>query len=141
MLANAPQPVSDPTILIQGVLLFVITGILMVLGALLAGGLLRRKLPNPVKGEAYECGEPAIGQSWVQFDLRFYVVGLVFVIADVAIAFFYPWAVNFKYGGTPALLAAFTFFGMLGVGYAYLWRFGYLDWVRSTDGQRADDPR
>src|ERR1700710_1451421 len=57
--------------------------------------LLRPKLPNPEKSAVYECGEPTIGSSWVQFDLRFYIVALVFLVFDVEVALFYPWAVAY----------------------------------------------
>ena len=56
------------------------------------GRLLRPKLPTPEKDAIYECGEPAIGSSYIQFDLRFYVVALLFIVFDVEIAFFFPWA-------------------------------------------------
>src|SRR5688572_19015528 len=121
--------------------LFVIAGFLMVAGALFAGRFIRPSLPHPEKGTAYECGEPAIGSSWVQFDLRFYVVALVFVVFDVEIALFYPWAVVYGSGDHSVKLAALYdmlfFFGVLVVGFLYLWRFGYLDWVRASTGQRA----
>jgi NADH-quinone oxidoreductase subunit A len=128
---------TDPAVLLQGVLIFLVAGILMVLGALLMGGLVRRRMFHAVKGEAYECGEPAVGQSWVQFDLRFYVIALVFVIFDVEIAFFFPWAVIFKSAGWAGLLDMLFFFLILVIGFAYLWRFGYLEWVRSTRAPRT----
>ncbi len=62
---------------------------------LLIGRLLRPNLPSPDKQSIYECGEPAIGSSFVQFDLRFYVVALLFIIFDVEVAFFFPWATVF----------------------------------------------
>lgn len=65
-------------------------GFLMV--PLLIGRLLRPTLPTPEKDAIYECGEPAIGSSYIQFDLRFYVVALLFIIFDVEVAFFFPWA-------------------------------------------------
>jgi NADH-quinone oxidoreductase subunit A len=113
---------------------------------LLAGSLARPSAPHPEKSAAYECGEPAIGSSWVQFDLRFYIVALVFLVFDVEVALFYPWAVAYgdaasiasRLGLTlrqvrgAALVDMLFFFGMLMVGFAYLWRFGYLDWVRSS---------
>ena len=68
----------------------------------------------------------------MQFDLRFYVVALVFLIFDIEIALFYPWAVVYKDAGITGLWDMLFFFAVLVVGYLYLWRFGYLDWVRST---------
>src|SRR5688500_6563560 len=91
---------------VQGMTLVVIAGFLMVSGALFAGRFIRPSLPHPEKGTAYECGEPAIGSSWVQFDLRFYVVALVFVVFDVEIALFYPWAVVYGSGDHSVKLAA-----------------------------------
>lgn len=136
-----PEAAYQPASLLQGVLIFVAAGTLMILVALLIGALVRRRLPHRVKGEPYECGEPAIGEGWVQFDLRFYVVALVFVIFDVEIALFYPWAVVFRESGLAGLIDMLFFFGVLVVGYLYLWRFGYLDWVRSAAAQRREAPR
>src|SRR5437867_10305478 len=128
------------------VTLFTAVGAAFVFINLLAGALARPFLPNPEKATVYECGEPTIGSSWVQFDLRFYIIALVYLIFDVEVALFYPWAV--AYGNAPALGEAIGmtasavrgvaivdmlfFFGVLLVGFAYLWRFGYLDWVRSA---------
>lgn len=137
---DLPPPVTDPAVLVQGILLFVAAGVVMVLGALLMGALVRRRMPQGAKGLTYECGELPFGESWVQFDLRFYVVALVFVIFDVSVALFYPWAVVFREAGVAGLLPLFFFFGVLTVGYVFLWRFGYLDWVRSAGGQKRPRP-
>src|SRR5438445_1719856 len=75
--------------------LFALTGIAFLFVNLLVGMLLRPDSPNTEKLEVYECGEPTIGSSFVQFDLRFYVVALLFIIFDVEVAFFFPWAVVF----------------------------------------------
>lgn len=126
--------------LVQGMVAFLIAGLAMVLGALVFGWFLRPNLPHPDKQQAYECGEPTIGPSWVQFDLRFYVVALVFLIFDVEVALFYPWAVVFGSGDQAVKLAAtwdmLFFFGVIVVGFIYLWRFGYLDWVWACTGGR-----
>jgi NADH-quinone oxidoreductase subunit A len=76
-------------------LLFVAVGIGFIFVHLMAGKLIRPHKPYPAKRTIYECGEPTIGSSWIQFDLRFYVVALLFVIFDVEVAFFFPWAVVF----------------------------------------------
>src|SRR3954466_1291 len=78
---------------------------------LVVGKLVRPVLPNQEKLEVYECGEPTIGSSFVQFDLRFYVVALLFIIFDVEVAFFFPWATVFGKAtqlaaGPPAAVAA-----------------------------------
>ena len=132
--------------ILLSVTVFVALGAAFVFVNLLAGSFARPKAPNAEKGAAYECGEPAFGSSWVQFDLRFYIVALVFLIFDVEVALFYPWAVAYGNAGALAVKLGMTttalrsaalvdmlfFFGVLLVGFAYLWRFGYLDWVRSA---------
>ncbi len=127
---------GSSVMLVIGVLLFLAVGLAICLGGLVVGWLVRPKLKHPEKGAIYECGEPTIGPGWVQFDLRFYVVALVFIIFDVEIALFWPWAVVFGQGNsqvkTAALYDMLFFFGMIVVGFLYLWRYGYLDWVRSA---------
>src|SRR6188474_1338750 len=77
------------------VTLFVAFGVIFVVFNLALGAVARPNLPNPEKAAVYECGEPAIGSSWVQFDLRFYIIALVYLIFDVEVALFYPWAVAY----------------------------------------------
>ncbi len=126
--------------LVLGVVLFLATGVVVPFAILVVGRFLRPSLPNPEKGLPYECGEPAIGDSWVQFDLRFYIVALFFIIFDVEIALLWPWAVVFGQGDpavkTVAMYDMLFFFGVLVIGFLYLWRYGYLDWVRATTGAR-----
>lgn len=128
--------------LVQGMVVFLIAGLAMVLGALVFGWFIRPRLPHPEKMEPYECGEPTIGPSWVQFDLRFYVVALVFLVFDVELALFWPWAVVFGSGGPQVRFAAMwdmlVFFGVIVVGFLFLWRFGYLDWVRAIGGMQTE---
>ena len=124
--------------------IFILLGFAFVLANLTLGWFLRPKVPSAEKSAAYECGEPTMGPNWVQFDLRFYIIALLYLIFDVEVALFYPWAVVygnaaklakgagmtlFQYRQT-ALVDMLLFFGLLLLGYAYLWRFGYLDWVR-----------
>src|SRR5947208_2338279 len=73
-------------------LLFIAVGVGFIFAHLVAGKLIRPNKPDAEKGTVYECGEPTIGSAWIQFDLRFYVVALLFVIFDVEVAFFFPWA-------------------------------------------------
>ena len=75
--------------------LFVGIGLVFVFVNLLVGRFLRPDNPHQEKGEIYECGEPTIGSSYVQFDLRFYIVALLFIFFDVEVAFFFPWATGF----------------------------------------------
>ncbi|MGL6094444.1 MAG: NADH-quinone oxidoreductase subunit A [Fimbriiglobus sp.] len=140
--------------LVATILVFLAVGVGFLFVNLLVGKLVRPNLPSPEKGEAYECGEPPIGTANVQFDLRFYVVALLFVVFDVEVAFLFPWAIVFgtaTRAGSDAPTAAerdaamafarfafaelVVFFGVLLVGFAYLWRRGDLAWVRSTAGQ------
>jgi NADH-quinone oxidoreductase subunit A len=83
---------ASPTMIAGYLALFVGFGFAFLFVNLLVGKFLRPKAPNPEKLEIYECGEPTIGSSFVQFDIRFYVVALLFIIFDVEIAFFFPWA-------------------------------------------------
>src|SRR5215203_5704588 len=81
--------------LLLSVTIFVALGAVFVFANLIAGAFARPKVSNFEKATIYECGEPAIGSSWVQFDLRFYIVALVYLIFDVEVALFYPWAVAY----------------------------------------------
>lgn len=84
-----------PTAIAAYLALFVGVGFLFLLANLVLGRFVRPFAPNQEKLEIYECGEPTIGSSFVQFDLRFYVVALLFIIFDVEVAFFFPWATVF----------------------------------------------
>src|SRR5262245_37377567 len=81
--------------LVGYLVLFVLIGVGFIFIHLVIGKLVRPARPDAEKGTIYECGEPTIGSAWIQFDLRFYVVALLFVIFDVEVAFFFPWAVVF----------------------------------------------
>src|SRR5512146_3378273 len=85
----------SPTVVVAYLALFASVGFVFLFVNLLVGKFLRPKAPNPEKLTVYECGEPTIGSSFVQFDLRFYVVALLFIIFDVEVAFFFPWATVF----------------------------------------------
>jgi len=179
--------------LVFTVLVFLAIGSFFLFIHLVMGKVIRPAKPESEKLTIYECGEPTVGSAWIQFDLRYYVVALLFVVFDVEVAFFFPWAV--VYGNVNALRdptltdtqrAAITsnlvptsgaaenpklllpavngtanspqvissdaaqswawialgdimvFFAVLMVGFAYLWRRGDIDWVRSI---RAEEPR
>ncbi len=183
----------SPTSIVAYIALFAAVGFLTQFAALVLGRLLRPQRPSPGKQAIYECGEPAIGSSYVQFDLRFYVVALVFIIFDVEVAFFFPWATVYgkatelmakaavsagpaqedlgpssasavrvyrELEGTPpasdgrvgpataaevfaagrtlalcAMADMGVFFGVLMVGFIYVWYRGDLNWVRALAGQ------
>ncbi len=86
---------ATPTSIVAYLALFAGIAAAFLFVNLLVGRLVRPKLPNQEKLEVYECGEPVIGSSFVQFDLRFYVVALLFIIFEVEVAFFFPWATVF----------------------------------------------
>jgi len=126
---------------VLGIFLFAVAAWSIGFATLLVGKLIRPKNPGGLKDEIYECGEPAIGPAWVQFDLRFYVVAILFLVFDIEIAMLYPWAVVYrtliKNGlGAVAFWEMLFFFSLLVIGFMYLWRFGYLDWVRTVSHQR-----
>ena len=112
----------------------VLCGIMMGLGLLL-----RPSNPGPWKLTTYECGEPPSGGAWINFNIRFYLIALVFVIFDVELAFIYPVMAVYKdwvsrgMGGV-ALLEIVTFIAILAVGLVYVWAKGDLAWLRRTAG-------
>ncbi len=112
--------------------IFMSFGLVFVCVNMLIGKALRPKLDNQEKGAIYECGEPTVGNSWVQFDLRFYIVALFYLIFDVEVALIYPWAVIFKDHAIPAVIAGLPFMLIIIIGYAYEWYSGSLDWVRHS---------
>lgn len=178
----------NPTAVVAYVALFALVGFVFIFAALLVGRFLRAYAPSPNKQEIYECGETPVGSGFVQFDLRFYVVALLFIIFDVEVAFFFPWAtvygkaVQLLQAGPPAVVQADgtlsapatrtlqelgvarpsvptagadqatnteqlqhsarqlaltaiadigVFFGVLLLGFAYVWSRGDLNWVRA----------
>jgi NADH-quinone oxidoreductase subunit A len=136
-LGGSPVPYGQSNVdLVLGIVLFTLAGFAMVFVGLGIGKFLRPTQPHPEKQTAYECGEPAIGDSWVQFDLRFYTVALIFIVFDVEVALLWPWAVAFREMGAPAFWAFFVFFLLIAIPFLYEWKSGYLEWVRSSMGQR-----
>jgi NADH-quinone oxidoreductase subunit A len=112
--------------------IFLAFGLGFVILNLLVGKIVRPSLPNREKSAIYECGEPTIGSSWVQFDLRFYIVALFYLVFDVEVALIYPWAVIYREFPLQALVLGAPFLGIIVIGYAYEWYSGSLDWVRSS---------
>jgi NADH-quinone oxidoreductase subunit A len=186
---------ATPTAIVAYLLLFAAAAVAFLFVNLVVGRLVRPRLPNVEKLEVYECGEPTIGSSFVQFDLRFYVVALLFIIFDVEVAFFFPWATVFgkatqlaspempivattaagttlspqaalrlgelgldadasatavegdmeasirgagRQLATTSLWDIAVFFGVLMVGFAYVWRRGDLDWVRAVRAHEGE---
>jgi NADH-quinone oxidoreductase subunit A len=161
------------TDLVGHFLIFSVVAVAALLLPLWIGRLVRPTLPTPEKDAVYECGEPTIGSSYIQFDLRFYTVALLFIIFDVEVVFFFPWSLVFGGAmqladhrlataervvlserllslpanslseaqaiaadtalilGWTALFDVLFFFGVLLVGFAYVWKRGDLNWVRA----------
>ncbi len=126
----------NPYLQYAAVFIFTVFGIVFVfLNVSVVARLLRAQVPDPAKEETYECGEPTIGSSWVQFDIRFYNVALLFIIFDVEVAFLFPWAASFGPGASgrlPAIIEVLAFVVVLGVGFIFAWKKGDLDWIKST---------
>lgn len=120
------------------VLTFAVVGVLFIFASLFAGSFIRPKNPNPVKAEAYECGEPAVGPGWINFNMRFYLIALIFVIFDVEAALMFPVAVVFKkwVGAGFGWLAFFEigiFVAILFIGLIYVWAKKDLQWVKNVN--------
>lgn len=110
------------------VLIFFIIGAAFVAAGLITAWLLRPHRPYPQKLSTYECGEEPIGSAWVRFNVRFYVVALVFLIFDVEVVFLFPWALVYRQLGLFAFIEMAVFLVILIVGYTYVWVKGDLDW-------------
>jgi NADH-quinone oxidoreductase subunit A len=85
-------------------------------------------MPDPEKLSAYECGFPAFGDARMKFDVRFYLVSLLFIIFDLEVAFLFPWAITLKATGAFAFWSMMAFLGVLTVGFIYEWKKGALEW-------------
>jgi NADH-quinone oxidoreductase subunit A len=117
------------------VLVFTAVGVGFIFVTLFVGSLVRPNIPTLEKLSTYECGEIPIGSAWMNFNIRFYVVALVFVVFDVEVAFMFPVARVFRTwvesgNGVVALLEIFAFIAILLLGFAYAWLKGDLDWVK-----------
>ncbi len=108
--------------------IFLLLGVVLVAGGLIVAWLLRPHRPYPSKVATYECGETPIGDTRVRFNIRFYVVALIFLIFDVEVVFLFPWATVYRNLGWFAFVEMLVFLFILLVGYAYVWRKGDLDW-------------
>lgn len=101
----------------------------VIAGALLvAPFLVAFKAPDAEKLSAYECGFNAFDDARMKFDVRFYLVSLLFIIFDLEVAFLFPWAVAFKQVGTAGFWAVMVFLAVLTIGFIYEWRKGALEW-------------
>ncbi|MBA4055065.1 MAG: NADH-quinone oxidoreductase subunit A, partial [Marivirga sp.] len=129
------------------VLLFIIAGIVFILVTLLVSKLVRPDRPNPEKLSTYESGEEPVSSAYTQFNIRFYIVALVFLLFEVEIVFLFPWSTIFANKvlleetngawGWYALIEMLVFIGVLALGLAYAWVNGYLDWVKPNPSPTA----
>ncbi|PWB63317.1 MAG: NADH-quinone oxidoreductase subunit A [Deltaproteobacteria bacterium] len=119
------------------VLVFIVLGAVTVALMLGVSRLLQPRDQTAVKLSTYECGEVPFGSSWVQFNIRFYVIALIFIVFDVEVALLYPWAVIFQRLGLLAFVEALVFIVILMAGLAYVWKEGDLDWVRAMQENPA----
>ena len=84
--------------------------------------------PNAAKYITYECGMETTGKTWIQFNFRYYFYALIFVTLDVMVVFLYPWAVQLKQLGAPALISILIFIFIITIGYIYAWKKKALEW-------------
>ena len=104
--------------------------IILVAAPLIISWLIAPANKTKEKLQSYECGEVVEGSAWLQFNIRFYVIALIFLIFDVEVVFLFPWAVVFKDMGLVALVEMGIFLTILIVGLAYVWVKSDLDWVK-----------
>jgi NADH-quinone oxidoreductase subunit A len=110
------------------VFVYLVTIVAFAVVSLAAASLLRPTRGYLSKYENYECGAQPIGEAWVQFPVGFYLVALVFLVADAGVVFLFPWALALAGLGVQALVAMFAFLGVLGLGWAYAYREGIFEW-------------
>jgi len=110
------------------VMLFILVGLLVGVAPQLIGFLLWPQRPDPDKNSPYECGFEAFDDARSKFDVRYYLVAILFILFDLEIAFLFPWAASLKEIGTTGFMAMMIFLGILVVGFAYEWKKGALDW-------------
>lgn len=129
------------------VLLFIVAGGLFVSIALLVSRMIRPNRPSPEKLAAYESGEQAMGSPWIQVNIRFYVIAIVFLLFEVEVIFLFPWSTVFanpvmisetngKWGWF-ALIEMGIFIVLLALGLLYAWAEGHLDWVKPEQEKQA----
>jgi NADH-quinone oxidoreductase subunit A len=108
--------------------IFVAVALVIALALLIAPFIVAYKQPDPEKLSAYECGFNAFDDARMQFDVRFYLVAILFIIFDLEVSFLFPWAVAFHEVGVPGFWAMMVFLGVLTIGFIYEWKKGALEW-------------
>ena len=110
------------------VLLFILVGLAVGVVPQVLGYLLGPQRPDAAKNSPYECGFDAFEDARIKFDVRYYLVAILFILFDLEIAFLFPWAVSLKQIGPTGFWAMMIFLAILVVGFAYEWKKGALDW-------------
>lgn len=117
-------------VLVEYLPVIIFIGIAMVIGLalLVAPFIVAISNPDPEKVSAYECGFKAFDDARMKFDVRFYLVALLFIIFDLEVAFLFPWAISFREAGLFGFWAVMIFLAVLTIGFVYEWRKGALEW-------------
>ncbi|MEZ5457217.1 MAG: NADH-quinone oxidoreductase subunit A [Lysobacteraceae bacterium] len=110
------------------ILLFLFVAVAIGVTLLVAGSFLGPRAPDSEKLSPYECGFEAFEDARMKFDVRYYLVAILFIVFDLEIAFLFPWALVFKEIGVTALVAMAVFLGILVIGFVYEWKKGALEW-------------
>ena len=110
------------------ILIFIVIGVGLGVGMIAAGAILGPRRPDAEKLSPYECGFEAFEDSRMKFDVRYYLVAILFIIFDLEIAFLFPWAIVLDRIGLFGFMAMMVFLGILVVGFIYEWRKGALEW-------------
>ncbi len=110
------------------ILIFLLIAAGMAVGLIAAGGILGPRRPNSEKLSSYECGFESFEDARMKFDVRFYLVAILFIIFDLEIAFLFPWAVALDAIGMTGLIAMAVFLAVLVIGFIYEWKKGALEW-------------
>jgi NADH-quinone oxidoreductase subunit A len=110
------------------ILLFILVGLAVGVGPLVLGKLVSPNKPDSEKNSPYECGFEAFEDARMKFDVRYYLVAILFILFDLEIAFLFPWAVVLKEIGLAGFVAMMVFLGVLVIGFIYEWMKGALEW-------------
>lgn len=114
------------------IFIFMLLAAVFVFIAVFLAKLVRPARPTKEKLTTYECGENPEGTPWIKFNIRFYVVALIFLIFDVEVVLLFPWALAYQSFGIAGYLTGFIFLALLGLGMAYEWKKGDLEWARPS---------
>ena len=110
------------------IIIFIFVALGLSIGFIVLNFLFSPRKPDPEKLSAYECGFEAFGDSRMEFDVRFYLVAILFIIFDLEIAFLFPWAISLGNLGTLGFWSMMIFLFVLTIGFVYEWKKGALDW-------------